>query len=228
MITPALKRRLLSIIILLPVTIFAIIEGELIFKIFVAIAFGIAVKEWIRMTRKTDQFWRDAILGCVYMTICFMTFIFLRTEFDQGIFFTVTLLFGVWASDSAAYFSGKLIGGPKLAPKISPNKTWAGFIGGTIGSGVILVLFDYFVPYFSNMAGLEVLPFAPLGMAFVIGALFTVFGQIGDLGMSLYKRKAGVKDTGTLIPGHGGLLDRIDSLMLVTPFFYLVLHYLAS
>ena len=228
MISSALKQRLLSIIILLPLTIYVMIAGGWVFKIFVGLAFGLAVREWLRMARKTGHLWRDGPIGCLYLLFCFMTFIFLREEFDQGLFFAVTLLFGVWASDSAAYFSGKWIGGAKMAPKISPNKTWAGFIGGTIGSGIILVMFDYFVPYFSNKAGFDVLPFAPLETAFVIGAFFTVFGQIGDLGMSWYKRKAGVKDTGTLIPGHGGLLDRIDSLALVTPFFFLVLHYLAS
>jgi phosphatidate cytidylyltransferase len=75
---------------------------------------------------------------------------------------------------------------------------------------------------------LEFLPFAALSTAFFIGALFTVFGQIGDLAVSWYKRKVGVKDTGTLIPGHGGILDRIDSLLLVTPFFLIVLQVLGN
>ena len=223
MISSSLNRRVLSGVFLLPLTVFIVITGGLLFKLAVGICFGLAVKEWIRMTRLCKHTVRDAILGLAYLLIGFVAFIKLRTDFDQGLFFTVTLMFGVWASDIAAYFTGKKFGGPKLAPKISPNKTWAGFIGGTMGSGLTLLAIDYFVPIFGGKMGLDVLPFAPLYMAFIIGALFTVFGQIGDLAMSFYKRRAGVKDTGTLIPGHGGLLDRIDSLLLVTPFFLIVL-----
>lgn len=223
MISRSLNRRVLSVVFLLPVTLFAVLQGGLIFKIFVGIAFGIAVKEWIRMALKNNRPLVDSILGILYFIIGFTAFIYLRTDFYQGLFMTITLMFGVWASDIAAYFTGKSIGGPKIAPKISPNKTWAGFIGGTIGSALMLLALDYYVPLHSGRLGLEIFPFAPLGVAFLIGALFTVFGQIGDLGMSAYKRTAGVKDTGTLIPGHGGMLDRIDSLLLVTPFFVLVL-----
>ena len=228
MISRTFNRRVLSVIVLLPVTLLALYFGGIVFKIFVGIAFGIAIKEWLRMAVKTKRPLISSVLGVLYFILSFVAFIKLRTDFDQGLFFTITLMFGVWASDIAAYFTGKAIGGPKLAPKISPNKTWAGFIGGTIGSALMLLALDYFVPMFSGKMGLEVLPFAPLKFAFVIGALFTVFGQIGDLGMSFIKRKVGVKDTGTLIPGHGGLLDRIDSLLLVTPFFVIVLTILAK
>jgi len=228
MISRSFNRRVLSAIVLLPVTIFAVYMGGILFKVFVGIAFGIAVKEWVRMAVKTGRPIISSALGVLYLVFAFVAFIKLREDFDQGLFFTVTLMFGVWASDIAAYFTGKAIGGPKLAPQISPNKTWAGFIGGAIGSALMLLALDYFVPMHSGKMGLEVLPFAPLEIAFVIGAFFTVFGQIGDLGMSVVKRKVGFKDTGTLIPGHGGLLDRIDSLLLVTPFFLIVLIELAK
>lgn len=228
MISRSLNRRFLSVIFLLPITLFAVLQGGILFKIFVGLAFGIAVKEWIRMAVKNKRPLVDSTFGVLYFVIGFTAFIYLRTDFHQGLFLTITLMFGVWASDIAAYFTGKAIGGPKLAPKISPNKTWAGFIGGTIGSALMLLALDYYVPMHSEKVGLEIFPFAPLGMAFLIGALFTVFGQIGDLAMSAYKRKAGVKDTGTLIPGHGGLLDRIDSLLLVTPLFLFTLMALAE
>lgn len=223
MISRSLNRRLMSVLFLLPLTVYAIIAGGLAFKIFVGIAFGIAVKEWVRMALKSKHKIRDAVVGVFYLFVCFYAFIILRTELPQGMFFTLVLLFGVWASDSAAFMAGKLIGGPKLAPKISPNKTWAGFIGGTIGSALCLLALDYLVPMMSSRMGFEVLPFAPLHFAFMIGAAFTVLGQIGDLGMSFYKRKVGVKDTGTIMPGHGGILDRIDSLLIVTPCFLWVM-----
>lgn len=220
--------RIISGLILAPLTIIAIFYGGLLFQIFIALAFGLSFKEWLRMARKGDHVLRDVIIGVLYIALCFAAFMKLRLDMEQGLFLTLVLLAGVWASDIAAYFSGKFIGGPKLLPKVSPNKTWAGFIGGTLGSACALMAMDYFAPAFSRASGLEFLPFAPLWTAFFIGALFTVFGQAGDLMVSWYKRKVGVKDTGTLIPGHGGILDRIDSLLLVTPFFLIVLQVLGN
>jgi len=215
--------RMVSGFILGPLTLFAVYFGDIYFQMFVAVAFGVSVKEWIRMAKKSDHVLRDSILGVVYLAICFAAFLKLRIDLDQGLFLTIVLMLGVWSSDIAAYFSGKLIGGPKLMPKVSPNKTWSGFIGGTLGSALALMALGHFAPAISNATGLEFLPFAPLKIAFIIGALFTVVGQVGDLLVSWYKRKVGVKDTGTIIPGHGGVLDRIDSLLLVSPFFLIVL-----
>ena len=209
--------------VLLPLTVFAIYEGNMLFKIFVALAFGIAVKEWVRMARQSNKMLRDIFVGLVYLFIGFFSFILLRTEFEAGLFYTLILLFGVWASDSAAYFAGKNFGGPKLMPKISPNKTWAGLIGGTLGSAFTVLALNYLLPKYGGFIGMDVKPFVSLPVAFCVGVLVTVFGQIGDLVMSAYKRKVNVKDTGTLIPGHGGLLDRIDSLLLVTPIFLLLI-----
>ena len=221
MISPSFKRRVLSAVFLLPVTLFVVITGGVVFQVFVAIAFGIAIKEWMGMAKLSGHVIRDGVFGFIYILIGFFSFMILRNEYDQGLFYIVILLLGVWGSDSFAYFSGKWIGGAKLAPKISPNKTWAGLIGGTLGSAFILLAIDYFAPKYGALIGLDVTAFATLPVAFGIGALITILGQIGDLGMSVYKRRVGVKDTGTLIPGHGGILDRIDSLIMVTPFFLL-------
>ena len=208
--------------VLLPLTVLAIYEGGLLFKIFVALAFGIAVKEWVRMARQSNKMLRDIFIGLVYLFIGFFSFILLRTEFEAGLFYTLVLLFGVWASDSGAYFAGKHFGGAKLMPKISPNKTWAGLIGGTLASAFTVMALNYLLPKYGGFIGINVEPFTSLPIALGIGVLVTVFGQIGDLVMSAYKRRVDVKDTGTLIPGHGGLLDRIDSLLLVTPLFLLL------
>ena len=112
----------------------------------------------------------------------------------------------VWASDIGAYFTGKRLKGPKMAPKISPNKTWAGFLGAMFFGGLTLWAMSFFV-----QAGI------PGGLLFLSGSVFGAVGQAGDLLVSILKRQAGTKDTGNLIPGHGGLLDRIDSLLLVIP-----------
>jgi phosphatidate cytidylyltransferase len=106
-----------------------------------------------------------------------------------------------WATDICAYFAGRSIGGPKLAPRISPNKTWAGLIGGILGAA----LFGYLLAYWLE-----------LGAPFLyIGGLMAVLAQAGDLYESWVKRRAGVKDSGTILPGHGGALDRLDGLLPV-------------
>ena len=123
----------------------------------------------------------------------------------------------VWASDSMAYVFGRFIGGPKLAPSISPKKTWAGLVGSMTGAGGALILTAYiFLHQFD-----PVFKFPPLYSFFLYGAFLGIVGQIGDLTVSVFKRSHNMKDTGALIPGHGGVLDRIDALMLITPFYYL-------
>jgi phosphatidate cytidylyltransferase len=124
----------------------------------------------------------------------------------------------LWASDSGAYFVGRKFGGPKLAPVISPKKTWSGFCGALFSAGIMLFLFYYL--FFSHHAifRMGTVSGRPLEF-FLTGMIAGGVGQAGDLLESFFKRKAGVKDTGNLIPGHGGLLDRIDSLLLASPVF---------
>jgi phosphatidate cytidylyltransferase len=115
-----------------------------------------------------------------------------------------------WVCDTAAMFAGRAIGGPKLAPVVSPGKTRAGGVAGVIGALVVAPVFARFV-------------FPPLGVAgslaalLLIAAVLGVLGQVGDLAESLFKREAGVKDSSHLIPGHGGVLDRLDALYVVIP-----------
>jgi phosphatidate cytidylyltransferase len=106
-----------------------------------------------------------------------------------------------WAVDIFAYFAGRAIGGPKLAPRISPNKTWAGLIGGMAGAGIA----GWLVAYWFEMEALFLWAGAPMGL----------IAQIGDLYESWEKRRAGIKDSGSLLPGHGGVLDRLDGLLAV-------------
>jgi phosphatidate cytidylyltransferase len=115
-----------------------------------------------------------------------------------------------WICDTFAMFGGKTFGGPKLAPTVSPGKTRSGAVSGVVGALLVAVVF-----------GLVVFPrlgiAAPLGDLLLIAAVLSVVGQVGDLAESLFKREAGMKDSGTLIPGHGGVLDRLDSLYFVIP-----------
>jgi phosphatidate cytidylyltransferase len=115
-----------------------------------------------------------------------------------------------WVCDTAAMFGGQIFGGPKLAPTVSPGKTWSGSTAGLVGGTLMAPVFGAFV---LPRLGLEV----PLWQLVVIAAVLSVIGQIGDLAESLFKREAGVKDSSHLIPGHGGVLDRLDSLYFVVP-----------
>lgn len=114
-----------------------------------------------------------------------------------------------WFSDTAGYFAGKSIGGPKLYAAVSPNKTWAGSIGGLGGSAIGALLAHYWY-----------LPELPLGKGLFAAVLAGALGQIGDLCESLMKRSAGVKDSGGILPGHGGILDRVDALLFVSLTLY--------
>jgi phosphatidate cytidylyltransferase len=122
------------------------------------------------------------------------------------------VLFATFASDSAAYFTGRAFGRHKLAPGISPGKTWEGTIGGVAGAIIIALLFTLNTPL--------QLPLS-YGQAIILGALISIGGQLGDLAESLLKRNTGVKDSGTLMPGHGGLLDRMDSIVFAGAVVYL-------
>jgi phosphatidate cytidylyltransferase len=115
-----------------------------------------------------------------------------------------------WVCDTAAMFGGRTFGGPKLAPTVSPGKTWSGSTAGLVGGTLMAPLFGSLV---LPRVGLAV----PLWQLVVIAGVLSIIGQIGDLAESLFKREAGVKDSSHLIPGHGGVLDRLDSLYFVVP-----------
>lgn len=125
-----------------------------------------------------------------------------------GAWWLLYVMFLVWGADSGAYVFGRLLGKHKLAPKVSPGKTWEGFIGGLVTCGVISWLFSVFAPLEISLSTLLICSIA--------AALASV---LGDLTESMFKREAGIKDSGNLIPGHGGILDRIDSLTAAVPVF---------
>jgi len=146
-------------------------------------------------------FW--TLPGVAYAGCSAMALVQLRADQAFGFLAIVWILVVVWAADSLAYFAGRTIGGPKLAPVISPNKTWAGFGGAMAGAALASVIFVQFT-------GLA----SPLGLM-VLAALLAIVEQGGDLFKSAFKRHYGVKDTGRLIPGHGGIIDRVDGLVAV-------------
>lgn len=153
-----------------------------------------------------------AALGGVYVALPVFCLVWLRMDAEQGRAVIVWLFAAVWATDIGAYVAGKSIGGPKLAPGISPKKTWAGLIGGALAAGLISLLLADWGGY-----GLSWRFFA-LGLALALAA------QAGDLAESAVKRHFGVKDSSGIIPGHGGLFDRVDGLIAAAPLAALALR----
>jgi phosphatidate cytidylyltransferase len=143
--------------------------------------------------------------GIAYIGIPALSLVYLRGQepWTMGMLLTFWAMGLVWACDSGAYFAGRAIGGPKLAPSVSPNKTWAGFIGGVVAATV-------------GAFGVHLLFGLPLPLVLATPFL-AMLAQAGDLYESHLKRLAGVKDSGDLLPGHGGLLDRLDGLVAVAP-----------
>lgn len=141
------------------------------------------------------------VLGIPYIALAALSVIVLRNSGDHGLLSVYWLLFVVWGADTFAYFAGRTIGGPKLMPSISPRKTWAG-LGGAIVGGILCSM------VFALAAGLPSIVWLA-----AMGALLAVVEQAGDFFESALKRRAGVKDSSALIPGHGGMLDRVDGLV---------------
>ena len=146
-------------------------------------------------------------LGIFYVAI-FLDYIVLTIrDFELGNLYVWIIFIIAFATDTFAYFSGYLFGKHKLIPKVSPKKTIEGSIGGILGSTLSCVLFSYIFK-------LQIMPLA------IIGLIGSIIAQFGDLFASSVKRYVGIKDYGKLIPGHGGILDRFDSVILVAPFVY--------
>lgn len=143
--------------------------------------------------------------GVLYIGLASVSLIWLRGDGAAGRANVLFLVVVVWASDIGAYAAGRLLGGPKLAPAISPGKTWSGAVGGLLAAMLV-----------GEVAG-HVLGAAAYGWAAVVAGLLGLAAQGGDLLESAIKRRFGVKDSGRLIPGHGGLLDRLDGLLTAAP-----------
>jgi len=154
------------------------------------------------------------ITGMLYGSFGLTAVSELRGRVD-GVKWIIVALIITWANDTLAYFAGRFLGRHKLYPEVSPNKTWEGFFGGIVGSVGGLFFYRAFFP-------------TPLSVVdcLVVGLAGAIVGPIGDLCESMLKRAYGVKDSGKIIPGHGGVLDRIDALVFNAPIVFLYVHYL--
>jgi phosphatidate cytidylyltransferase len=213
--------RAASAMVMLAVTGTALWLGGLIWTVFVAaVALGV-LWEWTRLYLAVTSSlvgraaW--AIAGALYVGLALATLAGLRAS-DSGLFAVCAVVLTVVAVDVGAYFAGRAIGGPKIAPAISPSKTWAGLAGGIVGAvaviGAGLYLQRGSLPCNLNAANCHSNAALWL-MALPAGALLAIVAQCGDFFESWMKRRAGVKDSSRLIPGHGGLFDRVDGLLAV-------------
>ena len=243
----ALRRRILSALILAPAALVAIIAGPSWTALMVAVAAGIMAWEWggligrLNSARDLVQFVGTAVIavllagfvsvpagllagavgiavattfgdprraawtggGLGWIVLSSICFVWLRAAPGEGLPATLWVLALVWAIDIAAYAAGRNLGGPKLAPRISPNKTWSGLCGGIAAA----LLVGAAAGWFMEVSSPWVITLASGGLA--------VVEQIGEIAESYAKRRFGAKDSSTLIPGHGGLLDRLDGMLAV-------------
>lgn len=211
--TSELVWRIISGIALIALALFCTIYSPLSFYALLLVGGLLAYAEWLELTK--DNHFLHKFGGIVYIGIPVWSLIALRGHESPAL--VLSLFAMVWATDIAAYFGGKKLGKHKLAPSISPGKTWEGLGCGMLGAGItgmLSVIFADFPP--SIFSG------------FWIGCVIALVGQLGDLLESFFKRRAGVKDSGSLIPGHGGILDRIDSLITAAPVYTLLMLVMPS
>lgn len=195
------RQRVMSALVLIPLALYAIFYSKSIFFLLVIIITILMTAEWLNIIRTAEDQQKWQLIGLFYILIPVYSVIKIRL-YDADILFWMFAV--IWATDIFAFFAGKTLGGAKLAPQISPNKTWAGLAGGVFASMIIGFLSSFM---FSG------------GVIFFIfiSAFLAVVEQVSDLFESKVKRIFGVKDSGNIIPGHGGVLDRLDGMMLVAP-----------
>ena len=201
-----LKKRILSSIIIIPITFFFIVQGSTFFLFFLSLLFLISSYEWIKIIKKSNII---RLIGIIFLFVSFYSAYNLRETQSLNFFFLILII--CIFTDIGGYTLGKIFKGPKLS-KISPNKTYTGMFGGFLFSLISGLFYIDYSRIETSLSTLEI---------FLCIIIISFIGQIGDLIISFFKRKAKIKDTGTLLPGHGGLLDRLDGIIFVFLFLYL-------
>ena len=209
-----LQQRILSSLILILVVFYIVFIGDIYFNILIMVCLAISLYEWHRLSFQKKYY----LFGIIYLIISFGTAYFLRLNNDFFIFLLVLLI--CIFTDIGGFIFGKLFKGPKLT-KISPKKTYAGLFGSFFMPIIFLLPLKYMESSFINQSSLYN-NIVDTNLYFFIILLISTASQIGDILVSYFKRLANLKDTGNIIPGHGGLLDRIDGMLLAFPVALLI------
>tara|TARA_Y100001970_G_scaffold264086_1_gene350322 strand:+ start:132 stop:788 length:657 start_codon:yes stop_codon:yes gene_type:complete len=210
------KKRILSSIILIPISFFFIIKSTFLFNFFLFFCFCLSIYEWHNMSNKKNYY----IFGIIFLCISFYLTYSLRHNPNYiGISFFIFVIIICIATDIGGYIFGKIFKGPKIT-KISPNKTYSGMMG----SYLFAIISSFLLINNSNL--IEGKTYEITIELFFFVLTISTTSQIGDLIVSFFKRLSKIKDTGKLIPGHGGLLDRIDGLLFAMPIAYVILNFI--
>jgi len=201
--------RIFSSLFLFILSIYIIIKGNIFFDIFILLLLIISLLEWHKMSYKRFYY----LPGLLFLIISFYSAYLIRN--DYNVFYFLMIFFICILTDIGGYIFGKIIKGPKLT-KISPNKTYSGTLG-----GLLLSLFGSWI-FFNLSIDIIIKPNLTISNLFIISIFISIVSQLGDLIVSLFKRLSNLKDTGNIIPGHGGMLDRIDGMIFAFPISFLL------
>jgi phosphatidate cytidylyltransferase len=230
-----LAKRIISSLIAAPLFLLIIYMGGEVLAAMSIVLFLILFTEWVGLTRRLEKRLYWWLFGFLYTAFAMIVLYFIAMIFRLpneifGVKYIPVFAYGVillvWVNDIAGYFFGKSIGGPKLARKISPNKTWAGAIAGVSVCLLLFFVWNYILDF-----GAKSVSDSQYYIMMAMHVIIPVLAQIGDLFISYIKRLADVKDSGKILPGHGGLLDRMDGLLLVLNatgiYLYLTMYFAA-
>lgn len=214
MLPDYLRSRLIPALIMIPIAILLIYSSKTLFTLSVMAIAVLMAFEWITIAKTEEEgnMWR--LLGLLYIVIPCGSLVYIRGA-ENGADVILWLFLVVWATDTAALIVGLTFGGPKIAPSISPKKTWSGLAGGVLAS--------MFVGLLSSVIFKESATFF-----IVLSGFLAVIEQVGDFTESKFKRVFGVKDSGNIIPGHGGVMDRVDGFTFTAPLVALLLMFSKS
>ena len=205
MINKELQKRIISSIILIPTALFFIIKGSFFFNFFLFLCLIITLYEWYMMSKKKNYLF----FGYLFLLFSFYSAYFIRNDFTTGSDLFLAILLICVSTDIGGYVFGKIFKGPKLT-KISPKKTYSGVFGGYLLSIIFIYIFhDYLNKNFDFKE-------------FILVIMISTISQLGDIVVSYFKRLSKIKDTGKIIPGHGGILDRIDGMIFAFPFYFII------
>ena len=206
MINNELLKRIISSLIIIPVALFFIIKGSFLFTSFILICFLISSYEWHKMSNKKPYY----LPGLLFLILSFYSAYIIRANDNNSLELFLYILIVCVSTDIGGYIFGKVFKGPKLI-KISPKKTYTGVIGGYLMSIILYFLFKKF-NYGAEINSND----------FIFILLISTISQLGDITISYFKRLSKIKDTGKILPGHGGLLDRIDGMIFAFPSAYII------